>query len=57
MFKEVVEEFFWCKFVKVVFVMEMFVLGINMFVCIVVLEKMEKFNGEVCVVIILGEYM
>ena len=45
-FKEVVEELFQRKLVKVVFATETLALGINMPARTVVLEKLEKFNGE-----------
>nr|BFF14120.1 hypothetical protein GCM10025699_54230 [Microbacterium flavescens] len=45
-FKEVVEELFQKKLVKVVFATETLALGINMPARTVVLEKLEKFNGE-----------
>src|SRR5690606_21531956 len=45
-FKEVVEELFQRKLIKVVFATETLALGINMPARTVVLEKMEKFNGE-----------
>ncbi len=56
-FKEVVEELFQRKLVKVVFATETLALGINMPARTVVLEKMEKFNGEARVAITSGEYM
>lgn len=55
-FKEVVEELFQRKLVKVVFATETLALGINMPARTVVLEKMEKFNGEARVAITSGEY-
>ncbi|WP_102192085.1 DEAD/DEAH box helicase [Microbacterium aurantiacum] len=55
-FKEVVEELFRLKLVKVVFATETLALGINMPARTVVLEKMEKFNGEARVAITSGEY-
>ncbi|KDA05694.1 RNA helicase [Microbacterium sp. CH12i] len=55
-FKEVVEELFRRKLVKVVFATETLALGINMPARTVVLEKMEKFNGEARVAITSGEY-
>lgn len=55
-FKEVVEELFQRKLVKVVFATETLALGINMPARTVVLEKMEKFNGEARVPITPGEY-
>ncbi len=55
-FKEVVEELFQRKLVKVVFATETLALGINMPARTVVLEKLEKFNGEARVAITAGEY-
>jgi ATP-dependent RNA helicase HelY len=55
-FKEVVEELFRLKLVKAVFATETLALGINMPARTVVLEKMEKFNGEARVAITSGEY-
>ena len=55
-FKEVVEELFKRKLVKVVFATETLALGINMPARTVVLEKLEKFNGEARVAITSGEY-
>jgi ATP-dependent RNA helicase HelY len=55
-FKEVVEELYRRKLVKVVFATETLALGINMPARTVVLEKMEKFNGEARVAITSGEY-
>ncbi len=55
-FKEIVEELFRLKLVKVVFATETLALGINMPARTVVLEKMEKFNGEARVPITSGEY-
>lgn len=55
-FKEVVEELFRRKLVKVVFATETLALGINMPARTVVLEKLEKFNGEARVAITSGEY-
>ena len=55
-FKEVVEELFRRKLVKVVFATETLALGINMPARTVVLEKLEKFNGESRVAITSGEY-
>jgi len=55
-FKEVVEELFQRKLVKVVFATETLALGINMPARSVVLEKLEKFNGEARVPITPGEY-
>ncbi|REJ05533.1 RNA helicase [Microbacterium bovistercoris] len=55
-FKEVVEELFQRKLLKAVFATETLALGINMPARTVVLEKMEKFNGEARVAITSGEY-
>ncbi|WP_298227348.1 DEAD/DEAH box helicase [Gryllotalpicola sp.] len=55
-FKEVVEELFLRKLVKVVFATETLALGINMPARTVVLEKLDKFNGEARVPITSGEY-
>lgn len=55
-FKEVVEELFLRKLVKVVFATETLALGINMPARTVVLEKLDKFNGEGRVQITPGEY-
>ncbi|MGO3662270.1 DEAD/DEAH box helicase [Microbacterium gubbeenense] len=55
-FKEVVEELFQKKLVKVVFATETLALGINMPARTVVLEKLEKFNGETRAPITSGEY-
>ncbi len=55
-FKEVVEELFRRKLVKVVFATETLALGINMPARTVVLESLEKFNGEARVPITPGEY-
>ncbi|MGB4137181.1 MAG: DEAD/DEAH box helicase [Microbacterium sp.] len=55
-FKEVVEELFRRKLIKAVFATETLALGINMPARTVVLEKMEKFNGEARVAITSGEY-
>ncbi|MDN3495944.1 DEAD/DEAH box helicase [Planococcus sp. APC 4015] len=55
-FKEVVEELFKRKLVRVVFATETLALGINMPARTVVLEKLEKFNGEARVAITSGEY-
>jgi ATP-dependent RNA helicase HelY len=55
-FKEVVEDLFRRKLVKVVFATETLALGINMPARTVVLEKLEKFNGEARVAITSGEY-
>ncbi|MDE0545593.1 RNA helicase [Microbacterium sp. C7(2022)] len=55
-FKEVVEYLYQRKLVKVVFATETLALGINMPARTVVLEKLEKFNGEARVAITSGEY-
>ncbi|ROS30109.1 ATP-dependent RNA helicase HelY [Rathayibacter sp. PhB127] len=55
-FKEVVEELFLRRLVRVVFATETLALGINMPARTVVLEKLEKFNGEARVPITPGEY-
>ncbi len=55
-FKEIVEELFRRKLVKAVFATETLALGINMPARTVVLEKLEKFNGEARVAITAGEY-
>lgn len=55
-FKEVVEELFQKKLVKVVFATETLALGINMPARTVVLEKLEKFNGEARLPLTPGEY-
>ncbi|WP_350349918.1 DEAD/DEAH box helicase [Agromyces sp. G08B096] len=55
-FKEIVEELFQAKLLKVVFATETLALGVNMPARSVVLEKLEKFNGEARVPITPGEY-
>lgn len=55
-FKEIVEELFQRKLLKVVFATETLALGINMPARTVVLEQLEKFNGEARVPITAGEY-
>ncbi|MEO9096021.1 MAG: DEAD/DEAH box helicase [Microbacteriaceae bacterium] len=55
-FKEVVEELFRLKLVTAVFATETLALGINMPARTVVLEKLEKFNGEARVPVTPGEY-
>ncbi len=55
-FKEVVEELFQRRLLRVVFATETLALGINMPARTVVLEKLEKFNGEARVPITPGEY-
>jgi len=55
-FKEVVEELFRRRLLRVVFATETLALGINMPARSVVLERLEKFNGEARVPITAGEY-
>ena len=55
-FKEVVEELFLKKLVRVVFATETLSLGINMPARTVVLERLDKFNGDGRVQITPGEY-
>jgi len=55
-FKEVVEELFLRKLVRVVFATETLALGINMPARTVVLDRLDKFNGEGRVQITPGEY-
>ncbi|BDZ53124.1 hypothetical protein GCM10025870_01970 [Agromyces marinus] len=55
-FKEIVEELFQRRLLKVVFATETLALGVNMPARSVVLEKLEKFNGEARVPITPGEY-
>lgn len=55
-FKEVVEELFSLGLVRAVFATETLALGINMPARTVVLEKLEKYNGESHVEITAGEY-
>lgn len=55
-FKEVVEELFLRKLVKVVFATETLALGINMPARTVVLDRLDKYNGEGRVQITAGEY-
>lgn len=55
-FKEVVEELFRRKLVKLVFATETLALGINMPARTVVLEQLDKFNGEARVPITPGEF-
>jgi ATP-dependent RNA helicase HelY len=55
-FKEVVEKLFAEGLVKAVFATETLALGINMPARSVVLEKLDKFNGEAHVDITAGEY-
>lgn len=55
-FKEIVEEAFQRRLVKVVFATETLALGINMPARTVVLERLDKFNGEARVPITAGEY-
>ena len=56
LFKEIVEELFQQRLVKVVFATETLALGVNMPARTVVLEKLEKFNGEARVQLSPGEY-
>lgn len=55
-FKEIVEELFQQRLLKVVFATETLALGVNMPARSVVLEKLEKYNGEARVPITAGEY-
>jgi len=55
-FKQCVEELYVRGLCKVVFATETLALGINMPARTVVLEKLEKFNGEARVAITSGEY-
>src|SRR5690606_20186253 len=55
-FKAIVEELFRRKLLRVVFATETLALGINMPARTVVLESLEKFNGEARVPITPGEY-
>lgn len=55
-FKEVVEELFLKRLVRVVFATETLALGINMPARTVVLERLDKYNGESRVQITPGEY-
>ncbi|MDQ0633906.1 ATP-dependent RNA helicase HelY [Arthrobacter pascens] len=55
-FKEVVEKLFAEGLIKAVFATETLALGINMPARSVVLEKLDKFNGEAHVDITAGEY-
>lgn len=55
-FKEIIEELFQRKLLRVVFATETLALGINMPARTVVLEKLEKFNGETRAAITSGEY-
>ena len=55
-FKEVVEELFTRGLVKVVFATETLALGINMPARTVVIEKLDKWNGETHADITPGEY-
>jgi ATP-dependent RNA helicase HelY len=55
-FKEVVEDLFQQRLVKVVFATETLALGINMPARCVVIEKLDKFNGESRVQLTAGEF-
>lgn len=55
-FKEVVEDLFQQKLVKAVFATETLALGINMPARSVVIEKLDKFNGESRVQLTSGEF-
>jgi ATP-dependent RNA helicase HelY len=55
-FKEAVEELFAAGLVKAVFATETLALGINMPARTVVLEKLDKWNGEAHVALTPGEY-
>jgi ATP-dependent RNA helicase HelY len=55
-FKRVVEELFQKRLLKLVFATETLALGINMPARAVVVEKLEKFNGEERVPLTSGEY-
>lgn len=55
-FKAVVEQLFQRRLVKVVFATETLALGINMPARSVVIEKLDKFNGEERVPLTSGEY-
>ncbi|CEA08133.1 ski2-like helicase [Arthrobacter saudimassiliensis] len=55
-FKEVVEKLFAAGLVRAVFATETLALGVNMPARTVVLEKLDKFNGEAHVDITAGEY-
>ncbi|WP_336857421.1 DEAD/DEAH box helicase [Sinomonas albida] len=55
-FKEVVEKLFAAGLVKAVFATETLALGVNMPARSVLIEKLEKFNGEAHVDITSGEY-
>ncbi|HEU5223241.1 MAG TPA: DEAD/DEAH box helicase [Candidatus Lumbricidophila sp.] len=55
-FKEIVEELFQQRLLKVVFATETLALGVNMPARSVVLEQLEKYNGEARVPITAGEY-
>ncbi|GAB3285623.1 DEAD/DEAH box helicase [Sinomonas notoginsengisoli] len=55
-FKETIEKLFAAGLVKIVFATETLALGINMPAKSVLIEKLEKFNGEAHVDITAGEY-
>lgn len=56
LFKEIVEYLFQQRLVRVVFATETLALGINMPARSVVIEKLEKFNGEARVPLTSGEF-
>lgn len=55
-FKEAVEQLFAANLIKAVFATETLALGVNMPARSVVLEKLDKFNGESHVAVTPGEY-
>lgn len=55
-FKEIIEDLFQQRLVKVVFATETLALGINMPARSVVIEKLDKFNGEARVPLTSGEF-
>ncbi len=56
LFKEIVEELFQERLLKIVFATETLALGINMPARSVVIEKLDKFNGESRVPLTSGEF-